>query len=185
MAGGGRACVAGGGGGATWQAAVAADLSDIMAIAEVAHPDLPERPEVFAEKLRLFPPGGLVLAGAGGAALGYAIAHPWTLGEVPALDTLLGALPPAADALFLHDVSVLPVARGQGAAAALVGLLDGLARDRGLRALALVAVHGTEAMWARLGFRPRAGGEVAGYGAAARHMVRPVGTGPRAARTGE
>ncbi|MGY3074279.1 hypothetical protein ACVWZZ_000650 [Bradyrhizobium sp. LM6.10] len=36
-----------------WRPARASDLPAISAIAARIHPDLPERPEVFAEKMRL------------------------------------------------------------------------------------------------------------------------------------
>ncbi|MFX9570760.1 GNAT family N-acetyltransferase, partial [Acinetobacter baumannii] len=71
-----------------------------------------ERPEIFVERLALFPAGSLI-ADRGGQPIGYAVAHPWLRGQPPALDSLLGAIPPGADCLYLHDVAILPAARGQ------------------------------------------------------------------------
>ncbi|MGH6736639.1 MAG: GNAT family N-acetyltransferase [Methyloceanibacter sp.] len=163
---------------AAWRAMGMSDLAAVEAIAAAVHPTLPERPDVFAEKLTLFPQGCFALAG-DGAVVGYAFAHPWRQGGVPKLDALLGGLPEDADCLFLHDVAVLPQARGQGASGALVALLVALAGARGLRALALAAVYGTGRHWARAGFTP-AGGEsiaaqLAPYGAGAQYMVRRLG----------
>ena len=159
-----------------------ADLGAIVRIASAAHPGLDERPEVFAEKLRLYPQGCLALA-IGGAVAGYAFSHPWTLGDAPALDALLGALPPAQDCLYLHDLALSPEARGHGAAAAAIDRLTALAAAEGLPAMALVAVRGTHTFWARAGFvetpLPRLAAKLAAYGADARPMTKRL-TGPGA-----
>jgi GNAT superfamily N-acetyltransferase len=174
---------------AAWRRMRDGDLAAIAAIAEAVHPNLAERPEVFAEKLALFSQGCFVLVRDGGGAagegadagsagvgvLGYAFAHPWRLNTVPKLDAFLTGLPENADCLFLHDVAVKPQARGQGAAAALVALLADLAEARGLRALALTAVYGSGRHWARLGFAPAGNDDIAAqlkcYGDA-QYMVR-------------
>lgn len=44
-----------------WRSARASDLMAISAIAARIHPDLPESPDVFAEKMRLYPDGCRVL----------------------------------------------------------------------------------------------------------------------------
>jgi hypothetical protein len=44
-----------------WRRAENSDLAAIDRIADSIHTGLPERPEVFAEKRRLYPPGCLVL----------------------------------------------------------------------------------------------------------------------------
>lgn len=158
---------------AAWLPLAEGDLAALCAAAARLHPGLPERPEVFAEKLRLCPEGCRKLE-AGGALAGYAIGHPWTLGSAPKLDAFLGALPAAPDCFYIHDVAVLPAARGLGAAAAYVDYAAGLARGRGLRALALVSVYGTAPLWARLGFAPAAGPGLASYGPGAVYMTRPL-----------
>ena len=164
----------------SWRGAAPADLGAIDFIARLVHPALPERPEVFAEKLRLFPAGCLVLA-RGPAVLGYALSHPWGFPAVPALDGFLGALPENPCCLFLHDVAVLPEARARGAASALVPRLEAVARRQGLDALALVAVYGTRPFWERLGFRhvesPTLPAAIGGYGPAAAYMARSLGRG--------
>lgn len=142
------------------------DLPAVQAIAAEVHPDHPERPEVFAERLSLFPRGCFMLAAGGG----YAIAHPGILGCPPALDTLLGALPPCPDCLYLHDVALQPDRRGRGESRLLLTELQRLAADLGLHRLALVAVSGSEPVWQRLGFR-REAAATASYGGAAAYMT--------------
>ena len=127
------------------------DLAAVRDIAASIHPTLPERIEVFAEKLRLFPRGCFVLESVGGVA-GYALAHPWRLRAIPPLDAFLTQISAAADCLYLHDAAVLPAARGKGAAPRLVALLRALAAEAGLPRLALVSVYGTSVLWNRLGF---------------------------------
>lgn len=157
---------------------VPSDLARVDAIARVVHLAHPERAEVFAERLALFARGCLVLE-QDGALLGYAIAHPWTRAEPPVLDTLLGALPPRPDCLYLHDVALLAIARGTGASARLLSLLDRLARAARLGRIALIAIPGTAGFWRRQGFvpvaRPELAAKLASYGAGAQVMERGIG----------
>jgi hypothetical protein len=76
----------------TWRAMTAGDLAEVEAIAARVHPGFFERPEIFAERLLLYPEGARLLV-QDGAALGYVLSHPWHEKAVPALDSLLGALP--------------------------------------------------------------------------------------------
>lgn len=160
-----------------WRAMTDADLPAVQSLADAAHPGLPERPEVLADKLRHFPEGCLVLA-AGDAVAGYGFAHPWTLDAIPALDTRLGALPARPDCLYVHDVVVAPAARGRGVAGDYIVRMAALARARGVAALALVSVYDTWPMWQRHGFRvverPGLAAVLRDYGRSARYMVRPT-----------
>jgi GNAT superfamily N-acetyltransferase len=163
-------------GGLSWRPLRAAELEAVAALAALAHPLLPERPETFAEKRRLWGEGALALKqGRDPSLIGYAFAFPWRLGTVPKLDTLLHALPVAADCLYLHDCVVAANWRGQGAASALIDRLRAIARKRGLAKLALVAVYGSETIWARAGFAavdwPAARDSLRGYGSGARTML--------------
>ena len=74
-------------------------------IDEWVHVGLGERPEVFAEKLRLYPQGCLALA-LGERVAGYVFSHPWRIGDAPPLDAFLGALPASPDCLYLHDIAI-------------------------------------------------------------------------------
>ena len=109
-----------------WRAMTAGDLPLVERIAEVVHPDYPESGEVPAERLSLFPAGCLIAENGQGAVLGYAVSHPGRLGRPPALDSLLGRISPDADCLYLHDVALLPEARGLGLGESLVDLLRAL-----------------------------------------------------------
>src|SRR4051812_31001596 len=75
-----------------WRAMEPGDLSAVMNIAAVVHPALPEKIEVFAERLALFPRGCHVLDGDDGVE-GYVVAHPWRALSIPPLDSLIGQLP--------------------------------------------------------------------------------------------
>ncbi len=158
---------------AGWRPAAAADLAEVERIGNAIHVSLQERPEVFANKLALFPQGCFVLARNGSVA-GYGIAHPWGLGTVPALDTCVAALPPSPACLYIHDVVVLPAARGQGATGVLVDVFEAVARQHGLPSLALVSVYGTYPFWERFGFQitaePALADKLKSYGATARYM---------------
>lgn len=153
------------------------DLAAVERIARKVHPAYPEDVAVPAERLRLWPEGCLVLEREG-AILGYAVTHPWHARRPPALDMLLGALPLRPDTYYVHDVALLPAARGQGAAGRLVALLERIARTAGLDQMALIAVNGSVPFWQRQGFAvvdlPVLAGKLASYDAAARYMERPL-----------
>jgi GNAT superfamily N-acetyltransferase len=161
-----------------WRPLDEADIDAVAAIAARLHPSLPERTAVLAEKRRLFPAGCCKLL-VGGRMCGYALTHPWRLAEPPALDAFLSTLPAAPDCLFLHDIAVLPDARGQGAAGRFLTHAEAVATRLQIPTLALIAAYGTARLWRRFGFAAVEGNEIAGklaaYGAAARYLARPVG----------
>lgn len=134
-----------------WRPLRAADLDALCRLAEAAHPGLPERSEVFAEKLRLFPLGCFALESRGALA-GYALSHPWRRLDIPPLDAFIGKLPAEPDCLYLHDVAVAPAARGNRAAARILARLIELARANGFSAVGLTAVSGSEGLWRGMGF---------------------------------
>jgi GNAT superfamily N-acetyltransferase len=150
------------------------DLRAVLAIAAAVHPDYPESEAVFAERLALFPAGCLMLE-SGGAAAGYATAHPWYHRRPPALDVLLGALPPVPEVLYLHDLALLPAARGAGAGRVAIQRLAALA---GGLPMALVAIAGTEEFWRAQGFAatsdPALDDILRRYDHAARYMERSL-----------
>lgn len=159
----------------TWRQMQPQDLDAVMHIAARVHPHFPEARAVLANKLSLHPGGALVLESGQGPA-GYCFAHPWHCTEPPPLDTLLGAIPVGADALYLHDLALLPEAHGAGAGAAAVTLLLAHAALLGFERCALVAVNGSIPYWSRHGFvimdTPALRTKLASYGTDARLMVR-------------
>ncbi|MET4387871.1 ribosomal protein S18 acetylase RimI-like enzyme [Bradyrhizobium sp. F1.4.3] len=169
-----------------WRHAHVSDLPAIGTIAARIHPDLPESPEVFAEKMRLCPDGCLVLT-ANNEIVGYGLSHPWMQYQIPPLDGFLEGLPDDADCLYVHDVAVLPDFRGGGVARAYVATIEGLARSSGIAALALVSVYATRSLWEHFGFRAvTANAELratlASYGESATYMLRDLAGPQRSVR---
>lgn len=167
-----------------WRPMAAGDLDAVTAIATVVHPSYPERREVFAERLALFPDGCLV-AVVDNAVVGYAVTHPAVVGKPPGLDTLLGALPPEADCLYLHDVALLPAAQGRRLGEAAFQTIRGVAVCSGLALLALIATPSARPYWLRHGFAPLAydrelEAKLATYGDGLVYMTRAVGEDSRA-----
>jgi hypothetical protein len=138
--------------GLRWRAATEADVSEIDRIAKIVHPDLPERAKTFAEKIALSPLTCFV-AYDGKNVRGYAIAYPWRENDIPKLDTMFRSLPSDASVLFIHDVALLPSARGQGLVGELPKLFSVAGRKLGLKHATLAAVYGSEEAWFRYGFR--------------------------------
>lgn len=156
---------------------IAADLPAVGRIADLVHQAYPESDAVAAERLALFPEGCLVL---GEIPIGYLVSHPGLLGRPPPLDCLLGRLPEGPDCLYLHDIALLPEARGRDAGAAALDILLEVARRHRLGHMALTAVHGTPPYWRGLGFRTFEGDDrlvakLASYDQQAAYMVRTIG----------
>jgi ribosomal protein S18 acetylase RimI-like enzyme len=161
--------------GGAWRPMREHDLAKVVAVADLVHPNHPEDPEVFAERLALHPEGCLVHEESGDLT-GYVVSHPWIV-LPPSLNTRIGSLPPAPSTYYIHDLALLPLARGQGAAGAVVRRLLIHAAALGLPCVSLVAVEGSAAFWTRCGFReeedPALAGTLRSYGLA-RFMVRPA-----------
>jgi ribosomal protein S18 acetylase RimI-like enzyme len=157
----------------------AGDLPVLLAVADSVHPNYPEDPSVFAERLALHPQGCLVLE-RGGEILGYIVSHPWVFAQPPTLDSLLGGLPADPTTFYIHDIALLPAARGSGAGRDVVALLVRQARALGLSNLSLVAVNDSTDFWQGLGFRehddPALAAKLMSYDAKARYMVRQIRT---------
>lgn len=158
-----------------WRALTTLDLPAVEAIAAQVHPAFPEDVAVFAERQRLYPDGVRLLE-LDGVPAGYIISHPWRLGTLPALNSLLGALPDHPDTYYLHDLALLPAARGTGAAAMIVGDMLRHTRNAGFANVSLVAVNGSLPFWYKHGFRavvaPELTEKLASYETTARFMVR-------------
>jgi GNAT superfamily N-acetyltransferase len=156
----------------------AGDLAAVHALSMRVHPNYPERAEVLAEKFRLFPAGCFVLEADGGIA-GYCFSHPWSRGMVPALDSLLGALPVRPTTYYVHDLTLDEALRGQGQGRAIVPLLFKAAQSLGLARLSLVAVNRRGPFWRAAGFSATADESLqamarAKYDSDALHMERTL-----------
>lgn len=159
----------------SWQLISESDFPRVNQIGDFAHPFLFERPEVLAEKMRFLPAACQKLV-KNEEIVGYGIAHPWVSFHIPPLNSFLGTLPGKPDCLYIHDVVVLPQARGQHAAGEYIAQMLSVARNAGLPVLALVSVYGTSPMWQRYGFREITDRgldeKIATYGSTARYMIR-------------
>lgn len=158
---------------ALWRPMRAADLPEVMAVANEVHLDLPEDEAVFAERVALYPAGCLVLQMPDGEIAGYAISHPIVPDQPPCLNSLLGEISVQAREYYIHDVALLPKLRGSGLAKAVIRQL--LQQARGFDGVALVSVYGTADFWGRFGFvkSPRdMGAKLAAYGDGAVYMTR-------------
>lgn len=158
-----------------WLPLLESDISKVDRIARQVHPTLPERPEIFAEKLRLFP-GGCFKFMFDGKMHGYALSHPWMLYSIPPLDDFLHTLPDNPDCLYIHDVAVLPQARGHGAAGLFIAEVAKVAQQMQIRHLACVSVYGTDVLWSRFGFRvvsDKLRGTLTSYGESAKYLTAP------------
>jgi len=156
-----------------WRNALVEHLPAISAVSDAVHGRYSENIAVYAERLSLYPQGCFVFAWKGDVA-GYLISHPASRGCLPHLGDLLGALPAQPDAYYLHDVVLLPTARGLGAGGAATRLTVDLARAGGFGEICLVALGGLEDYWSSQGFSPVPERVDASYGAGARLMRRPV-----------
>lgn len=158
-----------------WRDLTTLDLPAVEAIAEKVHPSFPEDLAVFAERQRLYPAGTRLLE-LDGVPSGYVLSHPWRFMALPPLNSLLGAIPEDADTYYLHDLALLPTARGTGAAAMIVGNMLRHAKAAGFANVSLVAVNGSLPFWYKHGFRAQAAPELAdklnSYEQAARFMVK-------------
>jgi GNAT superfamily N-acetyltransferase len=132
---------------------------------------------VLAEKQRLYPTGAW-LCERDGAACGYFLTHPWHADSIPPLDTLLGAIPEDAGTYYLHDLALLPEARGAGAAREAVATALRHATAEGFGTASLVAVNGSQRFWALQGFAvadvPHLSDELRDYEPGARYMRRAL-----------
>lgn len=134
-----------------WRSMAPADLPAIKQVADVVHRDFPEGDAVFEERLRLYAAGCFVLSN-GERISGYVISHPWLYRKPPALNSLLKAIPHAADTYYIHDIALLDEARRSGSASGVVRILVKHARDQSFSNLSLIAVNGSSPFWLRHGF---------------------------------
>jgi len=153
------------------------DLVEVQVLADAIHVIHPEDFQVLAERQRLYPQGCHMLVEAG-QAIGYALTHPWRYAEPPPLNGLLGEIPSSATTYYVHDVALLPQARGRGHAEGMTDWLVSHARNAGFHTLSLVAVNKSQAFWEKVGFRvitvPGLAAKLASYGPDAVLMVRDL-----------
>jgi hypothetical protein len=157
-----------------WLPLTIADLPIVDHIADTVHTDLPERTEVFAEKLKLFPQGCFKFVYDNQIA-GYGISHPWRLFSIPALDSFLVRCPDDPDCLYIHDVAILKKARGHNASGDYMSIMKLVAKRLSIPNIACVSVYGTDVLWSRFGFEEIRSEDLSeklvSYGESAKYMV--------------
>lgn len=156
-----------------------ADIAAVIAIARRMHVAYPEGDEVFFERQSLYPEGCQVLVG-NGRLDGYVISHPWRYLDPPSLNVKLGTIPPEPTTYFIHDIVLLPEARGSGAGFLVVQDLIQHAASAKFDNVSLVAVKGSSGFWERHGFQtvaePRLDAKLRTYDDAARYMTKRLGS---------
>jgi GNAT superfamily N-acetyltransferase len=161
--------------GVAWRTLTGYDMPAVEQIAATVHPDFFESLDVLAERQRLYFHGAYLLE-INERPAGYVLSHPWRLGDLPPLNTLLGDLPPEADTYYIHDLALLPVARRVGAASFITEALAKHARAHSFPTMSLVAVNSSQGFWERHAFavedRPDLSPKLQSYEPAARYMVR-------------
>ena len=161
--------------GLRWRPMLPRDLAGVTAIADQVHRAYPEDVAVFRAARRLYPSGCKVAERGDGTVLGYLVSHPGRLDRAPVIDQPMTRLAEPFDCYFLHDLALLPEARGQGLAAQAVDLVIAEAQHCGIATIALVAVGDAHGFWERQGFRCVGDGLLPpdkNYGPEARLMVR-------------
>lgn len=160
-----------------WRAMSGYDFGAVFEIANRVHPGFFEAEAVLAEKFDLYRNGCYLLEVSEKPA-GYVLSHPWKRGSLPALDTMLGAIPADADTYYIHDLALLPLTRGVGAARQIVAALTKHALAMGYPSMSLVAVNSSLPFWEKQGFaiedRPELEDKLAAYEDAARYMVKAL-----------
>ena len=157
-----------------WQPLMMHNIENVNKIADLIHTTVPERPEVFAEKIKLFPAGcrGLIF---NNRLVGYGIAHLWNLYSIPALNDFLKQLPKNPTCIYIHDVVILPVMRGHKAADRYIDYIKQLAIKMSINSLALVSLYGTDSFWNRFGFTIYSTDDLklklVSYGETAKYMI--------------
>ncbi len=153
------------------------DLPPVARVADLVHPAYPEDASIFTERLNLYPAGCLVLE-INQTIQGYAIGHPSLIQHPPPLNTLLGRLPRHPDTFHIHDLALLPTARGAGHAITAIDIFIEQAKALALPRMSLIAVGKSLNFWRRNGFEIADQTPVraclATYGDGALFMTRPL-----------
>lgn len=134
-----------------WRPMATEDVEAVARMSDSVHGHYTERAEIYAERLALYP-NGCFLFERDEEAAGYLICHPWRRDKAVPLDTLLHAIPHDSDCFYLHDLALLPSARGTGAGRAATEIVMKEARTAGFGEIRLVAVNGADDFWAAQGF---------------------------------
>lgn len=136
----------------SWRGMRHADVPAVAGLGAAVYPSqLWEGAGAFQVRLQLGT--GIVLTDPAGTLYGYLLAHPWDLTPPPLTAELRPV--PQVETLWLHDVAVVPEARGRGLAT--LGVRRFLSWAGLFRSASLVALDPIAARyWRRFDFRPAA-----------------------------
>ncbi|MEV8327741.1 GNAT family N-acetyltransferase [Kitasatospora sp. NPDC056731] len=151
------------------------DWDGVVALEERAYAasGLSEGREALRSRHRASPDTCFVLEHAGGLG-GYLLALPYPLFQCPDLSRVEAGGVRATN-MHLHDLVVAEGLRGRGLAHRMLRGLEETARARGYRTMSLVAVRGSQVVWAPLGYRARPEiGLPGSYGPEALYMAMPL-----------
>lgn len=157
----------------------AEDMASVLEIQSCCYDETKlESEQSFLAKLRASPTSCFVALVPDRLA-GYLVAVPAEAGSPPPLNSPSFAVPPTADALYLHDLAIHPAARGAGVAAALIEAYFQALEQMKAQFACLTAVNDSTSFWERYGFRVAtptgsAAGHMETYGEEARYMSRQV-----------
>jgi len=155
------------------------DLDSIQHIQRAAYPQhFWEDDDVFMAKQQYAPESCLLLHTTDQQAVAYVFAHPWPIGQIPALNQALQLGTDTEQVLYIHDLAVHPQWHGQGLAQYLVKHLVTYAHQQNFSQMALVAVEQAQPFWQRLGFiaknYPQLDAKLATYGQYAVYMTKTI-----------
>ncbi|MBY9067890.1 GNAT family N-acetyltransferase [Hyphomonas sp. WL0036] len=158
-----------------------AHLASVVKVqAEAFTPDLLETPAVFADRLARFGEHFRVALMAD-RTVGYLVCFPWKLGDTPVNNENFPETLPDPDCFYIHDMALLPEARGSGLARAMLEDAYAQADRMGFDAVSLVAVGQSGSYWDKMGYVPYTAVSPAKlqrildiYGPGARLMARPI-----------
>jgi hypothetical protein len=170
---------------AIWRRMTWRDLPSVNELADRIHTDYPESDSVFYNRFAVFSRGCWVAEteDAGGKKIiGYAIAHPAELGEIPQLNSKIdveSVRRENLECLYIHDLALLGGYQRKGLVPVILKHLIDLAHEYGLEGLAGTAIPGTLNYWHRIGFEhldsPEFSRLLACYGEGSAYMVRYIG----------
>lgn len=132
------------------------DLPHVLALQHRCyHPDFHEPVSAFESKLSASPKTCWVISIGPDSILAYLVCLPIADENYPLLHASDWQSPAWADELYVHDMAISPVLRGQGAGRLLLNQARAHAASLGLVRLSLIAVQNSATFWGHLGFAAR------------------------------
>ena len=126
------------------------DWPIILEIQKQAYPQINLESEiVLASKVDISPDTCWVIEYRG-TIVGYLLAHPWVYGDFPELNYKMTTIPQNANIFYIHDFALRPDLHGIGAFVVTMALQ--VARQKGYKKSALIAVQGSSMFWEKMGY---------------------------------